>query len=244
MRPEIIHIEETASTNSLIKELNRENILTDGTVVYADFQQAGRGQRGNSWESECGKNLLFSIITHPVHIQPIEHFIISQMTALSIVQTLDEYIDRVEIKWPNDIYFRDKKLCGILIENDLQDGEILNSTIGVGLNVNQLDFKSDAPNPVSMAQITNKFFEVENLLEKIQRNFLKLYDQILIDKEQIEALYMDRLYRKSGFFRYSDQKGVEFEAKIKAVQSDGLFVLELKNREIKKFAFKEINYIL
>ena len=244
MKPEIIHVAETESTNNYIKELNRAQRLTDGTLVYSDFQTTGRGQRGNSWESEAGKNLLFSIIVHPTHILPVEHFIISQVTALAVVQSLDEYISDVEIKWPNDIYFKDKKLCGILIENDLQDGTIVNSTIGIGLNVNQLEFKSNAPNPISMAQITGEIVEHTPLLEAIQSNFMTLYESVLIDRERIESLYMERLYRKKGFYKYSDQAGEEFDARIRGVEKDGLFVLELRNREIKKFAFKEINYIL
>lgn len=244
MKPEILHVAETVSTNSYIKELNRERLLTDGTIVYTDFQLAGRGQRGSSWESESGKNLLFSIIIHPVHILPVEHFIISQMAALSIVQSLDGYIKGAEIKWPNDIYWGGKKLCGILIENDLQDGHISNSTIGIGLNVNQLKFTSDAPNPISMAQIAGETFDLVDLLGKIQCNFVKLYDSVLIDRERIEAFYMERLYRKNGIYQYSDQTGVTFGARIRDIQQDGLLVLELENGEIKKFAFKEINYIL
>lgn len=244
MKPEIIHITETASTNNYIKELNNKKQLADGALVFADFQTVGRGQRGTSWEAESGKNLLFSIMIHPAHIEPVEHFIISQTIALAVVQSLDEYISGAEIKWPNDIYMGDKKLCGILIENDLQDGRIMNSTIGVGLNVNQLEFKSDAPNPISMAQIAGKTFELRHLLEKIQYNFMRLYDSVLIGREEIESLYMERLYRKKGFYRYSDQAQNLFEAKIRGVQRDGMFVLELKDGEIKKFVFKEINYIL
>ena len=112
--PRIVHVAETASTNSLIRDLMAMEKLAEGSVAMADFQTAGRGQVGNKWESERGRNLTFSVIVYPEHLPANRQFLISQISALSVKETLDYYVDEVTVKWPNDIYWRDKKICGML----------------------------------------------------------------------------------------------------------------------------------
>ena len=124
---------------------------TDSTI-----QTAGRGQAGNSWESEAGKNLLFGLLFHPREVEANRQFILSQAVALSICETLSDYAEDIRIKWPNDIYWKDRKICGMLIENTLVGRCIENCIIGAGININQQTFCSDAPNPVSLRQITGK----------------------------------------------------------------------------------------
>ena len=122
-------------------------------VVWAEYQTAGRGCGTNQWESERGKNLTFSILIHPKDLPATQQFHISMAISLAICEALEQYIGDVSIKWPNDIYWRNGKIGGILIENTLKGSIIMESIIGVGLNVNQRIFKSNAPNPVSMWQI-------------------------------------------------------------------------------------------
>jgi len=151
-----LYVKQTESTNALCWDMNREKALPEGFVVYTDFQSAGKGQPGNSWESAEGKNLLFSMVLHPLHVPMNELFILSELVSVAIKRALDMYSPDITVKWPNDIYTGDKKLAGILIENSLQGTKIKTVVVGIGLNVNQKEFVSDAPNPVSLMQIIGK----------------------------------------------------------------------------------------
>ena len=148
----LIALERTDSTNRYLNELCDTSLqpVAELTTVCADYQTAGKGQRGNSWEAAEGRNLLFSFVLYPTFLEAGRQFILSQVISLSIKEALDGLVEGVSIKWPNDIYWQEKKLCGILIENDLQGRYIGRSVAGVGLNVNQERFLSDAPNPVSL----------------------------------------------------------------------------------------------
>ena len=148
MKWKIVHIDETESTNQWLKEHGEDDM-----VVVADYQTAGRGCGTNTWESERGQNLLFSVLLHPKQVVASRQFHISMAVSVAICEALEQFIGDVSIKWPNDIYWRDGKLGGILIEHTLQGSGIKDSIIGVGLNVNQRQCTSDAPNPVSLWQI-------------------------------------------------------------------------------------------
>ena len=162
----IIHIEETDSTNRWLKE-NGEGTM----VVVADYQTAGKGCGTNSWESERGKNLTFSMLIHPTDIPASQQFRITEVVSVALCEVLERYLltvpelaEGLSIKWPNDIYRGDKKICGVLIENRLQGNVIVDSIIGIGLNVNQTEFVSDAPNPVSLRQLLGREIDREALL--------------------------------------------------------------------------------
>jgi BirA family biotin operon repressor/biotin-[acetyl-CoA-carboxylase] ligase len=139
-----MYLRETRSTNLVLKEMLREYELPEGFVLRTDFQSAGKGQPGNSWESEKGKNLLFSVLLYPQHIAIDQQFILSQLVSVAILRTLNSFCAGFSIKWPNDIYFGDKKIGGILIENSLQGSKLNTSIVGIGLNINQKTFRSDA----------------------------------------------------------------------------------------------------
>ena len=235
------YTKETHSTNALLWEMSRFSTLEEGFVVRADFQTAGKGQIGNSWESEAGKSLLFSLILYPLRITIDNQFILSQIVSLGIKKTLDEYTDGITIKWPNDIYWNDKKLVGILIENSLQGTKIKSSVIGIGLNVNQKVFVSNAPNPVSLLQITGRRQNRKLLLTKICQNIQKLYTELSVTK--IRAEYAEALYRKEGFYAYRANDET-FQAKIISVHPDGQLELETKAGERKGFYFKEVSFVL
>lgn len=218
----------------------REKQLPEGFVVQTDFQTAGKGQIGNSWESATGKNLLFSTVIYPVQIPVDEQFLISQIVSLAIKRVLDKLIGEVTIKWPNDIYWKDKKLAGILVENSLQGRRIKASVIGVGVNVNQLAFVSDAPNPVSLLQITGRSQNRKKLLKSICADIMEMYSNMNID--QIRTEYSVSLYRKTGYhaFRTDDET---FTARIVSIQPDGQLELETESGERKGFYFKEVEFV-
>jgi BirA family biotin operon repressor/biotin-[acetyl-CoA-carboxylase] ligase len=240
--PRIIHLKETPSTNLYIREYIQKERLPEGSVVVAESQTAGRGQSGNSWESAPGENLTFSLVLYPYTVPVNRQFIISQTVALAVKETLDAYTDAISIKWPNDIYRHDKKICGILIENNLSGRQIQSSIIGVGLNLNQTRFTSEAPNPVSLRQITGKEYDKEDILNGFLHNFYHLYLLLLQGKEEdIRTAYRTALYRGDGkFYTYSDADG-PFEARIQDVEPAGYLVLQRKDGRTRRYAFKEVS---
>lgn len=242
--PEIIHISETNSTNNYLKELLQTQNVDQGTVVWADFQSAGKGQRGNGWESEVGKNILFSIVLFPGFIKAGEQFILSQIVSLAVANCLQEYTEGISIKWPNDIYWNEKKICGILLENTILEDNIGHSVAGIGININQENFRSEAPNPVSLKQITNRDYNLEEILKTVVDNINAYYQQIKIGKTDfLIKQYKESLFRKDGYHLYND--GIsDFLARIQDVDSSGLLILKTKEGEERHFAFKEVKYII
>ena len=184
MEWDVRHIDETDSTNRWLHNQGG----TGKVVVVADYQTAGRGCGTNRWESERGKNLLFSMQIHPVDLPAKRQFHISMAVSLAICEALGQHIGDLSIKWPNDIYWRNAKICGILIENRLQGQRICDSIIGVGLNVNQRQFRSDAPNPVSLWQICEHETDREQLLTEI----LQAFDRFLV--QDVRSQYLSLLY--------------------------------------------------
>ena len=231
-------IHETSSTNAFLWEMLRKELLPEGFVVYTDFQTAGKGQIGNSWESEADKNLLFSIVLYPQKIPRDQLFLISQLVSLVIKKTLDKYVNGISVKWPNDIYWNDMKIGGILIENSLQANKI-KTVVGIGLNVNQKVFVSDARNPVSLQQIVGKSFNRKLLLKRICQNILEMYNELNV--VFIRSEYTNVLYRKVGFHSYKAGNEI-FQAKIISVHPDGQLDLETTSGERKGFYFKEVQF--
>jgi BirA family biotin operon repressor/biotin-[acetyl-CoA-carboxylase] ligase len=243
LNPQIIRLKETASTNRYMQECLLKSHLPEGSVVVADYQSAGRGQVGNVWESAPGRNLTFSIVLYPSIIPISEQFILSQIAALAVKETLDAYTDDITIKWPNDIYWQEKKICGMLIENSLMGEHIHSSIIGIGLNLNQTSFTGIAPNPVSLIQITGKKHDKEEILNLILQKLFHYYTLLLQEKEEeIRLLYKEGLYRKEGFFAYRDAD-TTFEASIREIEPTGHLILELRNGETRRYAFKEVTYL-
>ena len=245
MNETFIHLNETHSTNSYLRELiMREKEQPEGTVVITDYQTAGRGQKGNSWESERGKNLTFSILLHPNHIPPGKQFILSQLISIAIVGVLKKYDRHFTIKWPNDIYWKEKKIAGMLIEVDLTGSSLSNAIIGIGININQRHFKSDAPNPVSLTQITGKEHNLSELLEKILDSIVDEYNKYTPDnEEEIRQTYMALLFRNKGVYPYLYGEEI-FNASIEGIEPNGQLILKKENGSIHTFAFKEISFVI
>lgn len=241
-----MHRCEVTSTNTYAKELLAAGVdLPDVTVLSADFQTGGRGQRGNSWESERGQNLTFSLVCHPLWVEAHSQFVLSQAIAVAVSQTLGEYIEGIGVKWPNDIYWFDRKLCGILIECNLVGSSVADCIIGVGLNVNQTAFVSDAPNPVSLAQIIGVTVNRDVLLHAIVARFMSLYASLQQGgAEVLQAEYMSRLYRRTGMYKYRCRDGVEFMAETVGVEPSGHLVLRHADGDVKHYEFKEISFVI
>lgn len=236
-----IHLQETGSTNLYIRELQQVEPIADGTVVYTDIQTSGRGQRGNSWESEPYKNLTFSLLLQPKQIKASQSFTISEIVSLAITDALEKYATGFSIKWPNDIYWYDKKIAGILIENDLTGNRIETSVIGIGLNINQKTFLSAAPNPVSLIQILNREIDLFPLLTDILNRIAERSSAI--DLPALTLRYKSRLYRREGYHTYQSEEK-KFQARIADIDPTGRLVLETVTGERKSFAFKEVSFVI
>jgi BirA family biotin operon repressor/biotin-[acetyl-CoA-carboxylase] ligase len=239
----IIIVKSAASTNDLLKRKMEEEFLEEGTTIAAEAQTAGKGQRGNSWESEPNKNLTFSTLFYPTFLPPNEQFLLSKAIALGVIDALSEYIEDVKIKWPNDIYFGDGKLAGILIENELKGEQYASAIAGIGLNVNQEKFLSNAPNPLSMKNITGTDYPLDVLLHRLVESVMTRYESLKDgDGERISEEYFSKLYRHTGFYQYKDKTGA-FYAKIVLVENSGFLHLQTDTGEVRKYAFKEVQYV-
>ena len=237
MEWKITHIDETDSTNRWLRNCTGgQSSCAIHEVVWADYQTAGRGQGTNTWESERGKNLTFSILLHPVDLPANRQFLLSMQVSLAICEALSEHIGDLSIKWPNDIYWRNAKIAGILIENRLQGQVIRDSIIGVGLNVNQRQFMSDAPNPISLWQICEHETDREQLLKDILAALGRLLGQ------EVREQYLSMLYRRKGFHPYVDKDGA-FMAELEDVEDDGHLLLCDDSGGHRRYAFKEVMFI-
>ena len=245
----MIHLNETDSTNRYLQQLCQEasnNKVEEFTTVCADYQTAGKGQRGNSWEAAKGANLLFSFVCYPTFVPIRQQFVLSQLISLGIKETLDEYCSDISIKWPNDIYWKEKKICGILIENDLQGNSIGRCISGIGLNINQEVFFSDAPNPISLKQITGKHYQRETILEKVMQRIEQSYQKLKEDSayaSELATRYAASLFRREGLHCYQDKDGL-FNARLVRVEADGRFVLMDEANQERSYLFKEVQYVL
>ena len=238
----LVALDETESTNQYLTQLcnQLQESVAELTTVTAEFQTAGKGQRGNTWEAEEGKNLLFSFVLYHSFLEARRQFILSQIVSLAITEELS--------RWPNDIYWRDRKICGILIENDLSGHNIRRSIAGIGININQEVFNSDAPNPASLKQITGKEHDRYEILAHILRrvqiyyNGLQLED-LAVYSDEISTRYARSLFRRRGLHPYEDANG-KFLARLLRVEQDGRFVLEDEGGSEREYLFKEVQYIL
>lgn len=238
------------STNSWA---SREMSVIDKMSVFAAlYQTAGRGQRGNKWHSATGENLTFSIALRfgnslTGNVRAMDQFIITEVAALAVADFLTDKGADVRIKWPNDIYVRDRKICGMLIENSLRGDEVATSIVGIGINLNQKDFPAELANPTSLAIATGKEIGPKEALEDFLPFFLMRLEMSLTTEGRAEMRndYLDILYRKDKPFPYRDNvTGEEFTGTIKGISDIGELLAEMPDKSIKSFSFKEIGYII
>lgn len=234
-----IRLEEVDSTNRYAKTLSESD---EWQMVTAEFQTAGRGAGTNSWESERGENLLFSLVVRPKSLEASRAFALSEALSLAISDALSSYVEGVSIKWPNDIYCGQRKMTGILIENELAGPLVRRSILGVGLNVNQKRFVSDAPNPVSLRQVLGREVDREEVLERLLDRFA-LYVAMLENGrfDELHRLYLSRLFRLGAEADYSDANG-RFRAAITGVEPGGHLLLTDTEGHQRRYAFKEVKY--
>lgn len=247
MQIHLIEKESLGSTNNTLAELLRMvPDMEEGTVVRAIEQTAGKGQPGNHWESEPKKNITMSLLLRPDFLSIVDHFFISIAVSLGITDYLiNKGVNGVCIKWPNDIYVDNKKICGILIENTIIGHTIDSSIVGVGLNINQEKFLSDAPNPISLTNITNETYDLPTEVNLLCNALLRRYAMLANGNlEGLREEYIARLYR---FNQMADYKlpttDTIFKAKIIDVAPEGRLIMECDNGKIMKFAFKEVVFV-
>ena len=185
------------STNVYATQLLAQEDVIEGTVIVAKYQTAGKGQGSHTWDSDSNKNLLFSIILYPDTVLPEEQIFITMAVSLGVCDFLNSFFEGSQIKAPNDIYYNNHKIAGILIENTIVDGIINSCVVGIGLNVNQTSFHSDLPNPISIANITGKEQNTDDCLNKLLACLDKRYKELLYgDREKIKSDYTSRLITK------------------------------------------------
>ncbi|MDE6768514.1 MAG: biotin--[acetyl-CoA-carboxylase] ligase [Muribaculaceae bacterium] len=239
----IFELEETASTNTWVTA-NRDS-LPMPSLVFARRQTAGRGQRGNSWESEPDKNLCCSIFLRPEGVEPRSQFTVSEAVALAVVDLLAHYGVEAKVKWPNDIYVGDRKICGILIENAITPREILHTIAGIGVNLNQERFISDAPNPVSLTQLTGREYDIPEAAALLADSVERRLEMAMDEPEPLHKEFMTKMWRgDGGRYPFLDRlRGERIEASIAGVAPDGILTLDLGNEQ-RSYAFKEIEFLL
>ena len=241
MKFNIIHINECDSTNAYLQRVVVESEAEEGTVISTSFQTKGRGQLTNVWEAEDGKNILCSILLRPTKLPIKSQFLISQAISVAIVDVLNSYTDGFYIKWPNDIYYKEDKIAGILIENTLTSAGIGTCVIGLGLNVNQKTFKSDAPNPISLFNIIGRETSVPELLQSILERFDKVYSLVYSNVGLLRENYFTNLLFNGQVREYADENGI-FLGKIVDVENDGHLIIKDMEGHKRRYAFKEIQF--
>lgn len=256
-----MYISQTYSTNTLLRDdyPDAPHLFT----IRTGYQTAGRGQAGNGWESEEGKNLLFSTLIRPDELPAARQFELSMAVSLALLRTVTALLPEneaqaVAIKWPNDLYWHDQKLAGILIENCLQGSLVGRSVCGIGLNVNQTTFAA-APNPVSLKQITGKEYEPEAILQSF---LAELQDALALPPEALRENYLACLYRREGFYPYQEREvsvlptnnispeaaraenRPVFMAEIAGITAFGELVLRDREGNTHTYHYKQIRYVL
>lgn len=228
------------STNTEVKKPGYRH----GDAVIAREQTAGRGQRGNRWSSNPGENLTFSLVWEPTFLEARRQFLLSEAVALALTDTLAKHGMRPKIKWTNDIYVGNKKICGILIEHDLgTDGHLSRTIVGIGLNVNQTEFEDWVPNPTSMALVGGGKLDLNTLFQELYDALEARYGELETSPEKIEKEYDALLYRKGELHTYELPSGKRFEGVIRGVRSSGELLIESQGMVV-PYLFKEVAFVI
>ena len=239
-----IELQSVDSTNNHAKKLLVNERPVEGTIILAHEQHSGRGQMGNVWKAEPGKNLTLSVILYPDFLDADKQFFLNMALSLAVKDFCESVLAaEIEIKWPNDIYHHDNKLGGILIENTISGTRISSSVVGIGINVNQKTFDPSIPNPVSLFQISNLEYKMETLVDLLCTFIEKYYLQLrqlhfnFLDKGYTVALYR---YQQTHEFKKGEQT---FRGEINGVAKDGKLLIHSYGKEL-RFAFKEVEFVI
>ena len=248
----IVELDTVDSTSNYLAHLSAEG-APHGTVVTTHSQTAGRGQRGNTWEAEPGMNITMSMLLRAPWlpaVAPARQFALSEHVALAVASVIRPLLPRPEelaVKWPNDIYIGDRKIAGILLECAITTDGISRMVAGVGLNVNQTRFVSDAPNPISLAMITGRTYPLRPLLTEMAEAIMRF--PALSEEEypfpDTHRSYMATLWRREGLHGYRDKEtGEEFEAAIEGVMPDGHLQLRHPDGRLTLHPFRTLTALL
>jgi BirA family biotin operon repressor/biotin-[acetyl-CoA-carboxylase] ligase len=235
---QLVFVPECHSTNALASELASKSILSEGTVVITSNQTAGRGQRGNTWETAAGMNLTFSILIKPTFLSVKNQFYLTIITSLAVVDFLKEQsVVELKIKWPNDILAGKKKICGVLIENSVQQETIHQSIVGIGLNINQKNFTISTATSLSI--IKDQTFELNEALNYLLANFEKRYLQLRNGRlSELKSEYLENLFGFGETQTFISNEN-EFEGIIEGINENG--ELKVSNKgNVSSFKLKEI----
>ena len=250
----ITHFKTLESTNQYLQNLLNEGVDIANNIVVTDFQTSGKGQGKNVWQSEDGKNLLFSIALDMNFLKAENQFLLTQIVSVTMIDVLKKYLpeESLFIKWPNDIYFKDKKIAGILIKNEIKGMMMGTSIIGIGLNINQTSFDESLPNPISMKMITGNDYDLEAILIEICETLLSTANsqqptansqQPTTNSQQPTANnYTDKLYRYKQWASYEHEGAVK-EMMIIGYDQFGRLILKEKNDREVVCDLKEISFV-
>lgn len=216
---------------------------THGDIIVAEYQTEGRGQRGNRWASDAGKNLMFSVVLAPENLAAAAQFSLLECVALALVDTFAHYQIDTTIKWTNDIYVGDRKLVGVLIENSLSGAFISRSIVGIGININQTDFDPSLPNPTSMAQVAGHTFDRDEVLSHFAEALRVRYNALTLNPEALHAEYVARMYRRGIEAQFLLPDGTHLRGTIRDVAPRGDLLLDTPNGP-RSFLFKEISFVI
>lgn len=236
---EVCEVEEATSTNTLAEEMSL-NELKDKMVVLTWRQTQGRGQATNQWESAPGRNISMTVILRPERFEAGKQFALSMVIALGCLDFVKNYVDKVSVKWPNDVYVANRKIAGILIEHRISGAYVQSSLCGIGVNINQELFLSDAPNPVSLLQLTGKELPLDRALAELLDCIGRRYEQIY-NFRALEKDFLQNLYRAEGIYAWEDEKG-KFEASVVGIDEYGQLILKDIQGQERIYAFKEVKY--
>jgi len=240
----IIKLDAIDSTNAFLRQKSSVDNMEDYTIVMANHQTKGRGQMGTLWDSQASKNLTVSVYKDVSFLDVEFAFFISVVTSLAIIKTLQGFlIPKLSIKWPNDILSENKKICGVLIENVIKQDRLDASIIGIGININQTEFRN-LPNASSLKIISGTFYNLDEVLQ-IMVSHLKSYFSMLNsgEFEALKAEYEALLFRKNKPSTFKDAEDVVFSGFIKSISNTGSLQVLLEDNIIKEFDFKEISLL-
>lgn len=239
-----VHLEQIDSTNAYLQR-QQSGCDIRNWVVSADGQTAGKGMGSNTWESEVGKNLTFSLALGVDFLPAGRQFLLSEAVALGLVQALDALLpsEKLLIKWPNDIYYENRKLAGILINSTIKANMMDVSIIGIGLNVNQMQFQNWPTHPISLKQITGKSYDLQPLLEQIAEHIIIKVEQLKYNPALVEQEYLKRLFRYHSWAEY-EIGGKVLQLYMKGIDEFGRLLLINKENQMLCFDIKEIKFLL
>lgn len=244
MGKNVIRFEKIESTNVYANELIAKTNPSEGTCIISDFQSAGKGQIGRYWHSEAGKNLLTSFIIYPKSLPASDQFYLNIISGLAVMDVVSSFCKEVSIKWPNDIYVQNKKIAGILVQNILRGQDVKSTIIGIGLNVNEISFPIELPNPTSLAIETSSIFIVENIRIHLSARLEYYYNKL--NAKHLSGLkqqYLNHLFRKGEVSSFTLNDESKIKGTIIGIDNEGRLLIDVEGK-IKPFAFREISYVL